>query len=128
LDLSGSFLNAVQEKPHDPSVVQPSRTTGWVPSTSPRVWAQCCESPAERLASGLWVCVLDEEVQLCVCRAGAGIPHRVAVGVSHWQKRSAQRQPRPIPQAGAAVFEALSVALLGLEGKSLLWKQLQMKT
>lgn len=52
-----------------------------------------------------------------MCCIVAGIPRRIAVGVSDWQKRSALRQPHPVPQPGTSVFEALSIALLSLEGK-----------
>lgn len=45
-----------------------------------------------------------------MCCVVAGIPH-------HWQKQSALRQPHPVPQPGTFVFEALSIVLLGLEGK-----------
>lgn len=48
-----------------------------------------------------------------MCRVVAGIPHHLAVGLSD----CALRQPRPILQLGTFVFEALSIVLLGLEGK-----------
>lgn len=52
-----------------------------------------------------------------MCCVVAGIPHHIAMGVSDWQKWSAPRQPRPVPQPGTFVFEALSIDLLSLEGK-----------
>ena len=61
--------------------------------------------------------MLGEEASLCLCCVAAGVPRHIAVGVSDWQKRSALRQPHPVPQSGTFAFEALSIVLLGLEGK-----------